>query len=66
MTLTDKEKQTILAALEHLRQTKLGLKNTPDQKPLNKYDIINYAHTQAMCISLLSKISGEPIANFAK
>lgn len=60
--LSDKETQIATAAIEHLRQTKTALKG----QQLNQYDLLDYGHTQAICVSLLSKLTGRPIGDFVK
>ena len=73
--LTDREKQTVTAALESLRSRKQAVIQTSaafskqDQKelrqPENEYDILSAEHTLMHAITLLSKLTSRPIAFFA-
>ena len=75
--LTDREKQTATAALESLRQRKqkdieTSAQYTKDhpiakeiRKPENQYDILSCEHTLMHAITLLAKLTGQPIAHFA-
>jgi hypothetical protein len=67
--LNDREQQIALVAFENLRDLKQrALLGTPDEqkafKQINQYDLLDSKHTLMHCLSLLSKLTGQPLANF--
>jgi len=77
LQLTDREKQVITAALESFRQRKqkdieTSAQYTKDhpiakeiRKPENEHDILSCEHSLMHAITLLAKLTGQPIAHFA-
>lgn len=73
--LTDREKQAFTAALESFRSRKQAAleasQNQPRnvveeiRKPENQYDILSVEHSLMHAITVLSKLTGQPITHFA-
>lgn len=64
LQLSDREKQIILTALEHLKTVKLAQVGTKVYVQLNEYDIISQQHTVMHTVKLLARITARPIEHF--
>lgn len=75
LQITDREKQALLAALESQRSKKqaviescgataVAADRQEFRRPDNSYDILNTEHTLMHTISVMAKLTGNPIAYF--
>jgi hypothetical protein len=64
LQLTDRQDQTLLVALEHLRITLAKRMTDNNTDKLNQYDILDRKHTLMHTITLMSNITKQPVATF--
>lgn len=62
--LTDREQQTVRAALEEWRKIKADEVAAQIYTQRNEYDILSPAHSLMHTLSILSSITGLPLAHF--
>jgi hypothetical protein len=64
LQLTDRQDQTLLVALEHLRITLAKRMTDNDLTKLNEYDILDRKHTLMHTLTLMATITKQPVAHF--
>lgn len=64
LTLSDREHQTLLAALEWFKTAKESQVRLKDNSPLCPKDILAPKHSLMHTITVLSKLTGEPLGSY--
>lgn len=66
ITFSDRQKQTMLVALEQLRQIKQAQLSLGGHKQLNEHDILSNEHTLMHTITLLATLTRKPITAYTQ